>query len=177
MNAPTTPTTLQPSSVQHIARQERLQLWTELLELQHRYVSALDNNRLEDWPGFFVEEGRYEIIPKENVDAGFPAPIMYCRNAGMLRDRVLSLRNANIFEDHVYRHSTSGLVITSVVDGVVHTQSSYIVVITSQAGDSSVYQAGTYLDEVVQQDGEWRYRSKRVVYDTSRVATLLATPI
>ena len=172
MNAPTIPNTLQL-----MPRQERLTLWIELLELQHRYVSALDNNRLEDWPGFFVEEGRYEIIPKENVDAGFPAPIMYCRNAGMLRDRVLSLRNANIFEDHVYRHSTSGLVITSVVDGVVHTQSSYIVVITNQAGDSSVYQAGTYLDEVVHHDGEWRYRSKRVVYDTSRVATLLATPI
>lgn len=172
MNAPTTPTI-----TQLMTRQDRLQLWTELLELQHRYVSALDNNRLEDWPGFFVEEGRYEIIPKENFDAGFPAPIMYCRNAGMLRDRVLSLRNANIFEDHVYRHSTSGLVITSVVDGVVHTQSSYIVVITNQAGDSSVYQAGTYLDEAVQLDGEWRYRSKRVVYDTSRVATLLATPI
>lgn len=172
MNAPTTPTI-----TQLMTRQERLQLWTELLELQHRYVSALDNNRLEDWPGFFVEDGRYEIIPKENFDGGFPAPIIYCRNAGMLRDRVLSLRNANIFEDHVYRHSTSGLVITSMVDGVVHTQSSYIVVITNQAGDSSVYQAGTYLDEVVQHDGEWRYRSKRVVYDTSRVATLLATPI
>ncbi len=157
--------------------QQRLPLWTELLELQHRYVHALDNNRLEDWPGFFVEDCRYEIIPKENFDAGLPAPIVYCRNAGMLRDRVLSLRNANIFEDHVYRHATSGLVITAVEEGVVHTQSSYIVVITGQAGDSSVYQAGTYLDEVVQHEGEWRYRSKRVIYDTLRVPTLLATPI
>ncbi|MNT87848.1 Anthranilate 1,2-dioxygenase small subunit [compost metagenome] len=50
-------------------------------------------------------------------------------------------------------------------------------VITGTAGESSVYQAGTYLDEVVLHEGEWRYRSKRVVYDTSRVATLLATPI
>src|SRR3990167_8524039 len=123
---------------------QRLQLWTELLELQHRYVSALDTNRLEDWPGFFVEDCRYEIIPKENFDAGFPAPIVYCRNAGMLRDRVLSLRHANIFEDHAYRHATSGLVITSVEDDVVRTQSSYIVVITGQAGDSTVYQAGTF---------------------------------
>ncbi|SDO14894.1 anthranilate 1,2-dioxygenase small subunit [Rhodoferax sp. OV413] len=157
--------------------QERIQLWTELLELQHRYVNVLDNNRLEEWPGFFVEDCRYEIIPKENFDAGFPVPIIYCRNAGMLRDRVLSLRNANIYEDHVYRHATSGLVITSVADGVVSTESSYIVVITSQAGESSVYQAGKYLDEVVQLDGAWRYRSKRVVYDTLRVPTLLATPI
>lgn len=60
-------------------KQQRLPLWTELLELQHRYVHALDNNRLEDWPGFFVEDCRYEIIPKENIDAGLPAPIVYCR--------------------------------------------------------------------------------------------------
>jgi anthranilate 1,2-dioxygenase small subunit len=59
----------------------------------------------------------------------------------------------------------------------VTTESSYIVVITNQAGESSLYQAGRYLDEVTLQDGEWRYRSKRVVYDTLRVATLLATPI
>ena len=141
---------------------QRLQLWTELLELQHRYVHALDNNRLEDWPGFFVEDCRYEIIPKENVDQGLPAPIIYCDSKKMLRDRVVSLRHANIFEDHAYRHATSGLVITSVEDDVVRTLSSYIVVITGQAGDSTVYQAGTYLDEVVQHEGEWRYRSKRV---------------
>jgi len=60
---------------------------------------------------------------------------------------------------------------------VVTTESSYVVVMTNQAGESAVYQAGKYLDEVVQQGGEWRYRSKRVVYDTSRVSTLLATPI
>ncbi len=160
-----------------LTRQEHLALWTEMLELQHRYVSALDLNQLESWPGFFVENCRYEIIPKENADAGLPAPIVYCRNAAMLRDRVLSLRHANIFEDHVYRHATSGLVITSVEDGVVKTTSSYIVVITGQQGDSSVFQAGTYLDEVVQHEGAWRYRRKRVVYDTLRVPTLLATPI
>jgi len=160
-----------------MTKQERLQLWTEMVELQHRYVSALDNNRLEEWPNFFVEDCLYEIIPKENFDAGLPAPIIYCRNAGMLRDRVLSLRNANIYEEHVYRHATSGMVIISSVDNVVTTESSYIVVITNQAGESSVYQAGKYLDEVTEQNGEWRYRKKRVVYDTLRVATLLATPI
>ena len=52
---------------------ERLLLWLELSELQHRYVSALDNDRLEAWAEFFTEDCRYEIIPKENVDAGLPA--------------------------------------------------------------------------------------------------------
>src|SRR3546814_1760605 len=74
------------------------QLWTEIAILQHQYVSALDSGNLEAWPQFFTEDCRYEIIPKENVDAGLPAPVIYCRNQKMLRDRVTSLRNANIYE-------------------------------------------------------------------------------
>jgi len=160
-----------------LTKTERLQLWVEMCELQHRYVNALDNDRLEEWPGFFIEQGRYEIIPKENADAGLPATVIFCRNAAMMRDRVLSLRNANIYEAHTYRHSTGGLVITSFDGEVVKTQSSYIVVITGQAGDSTIYQAGCYLDEVVRENGEWKYRSKRAVFDTLRVPTLLATPV
>jgi anthranilate 1,2-dioxygenase small subunit len=153
------------------------QLWMELGVLQHEYVGALDNNRLEEWPDYFTEECRYEIIPKENFDLGLPAPVIYCVNKKMLRDRVVSLRNANIYDAHTYRHMTSGLVITSIKDDVVHTTSNYVVVNTSRAGESTVYQAGCYLDEVVRVDGRWLYRSKRAVYDTSRVQTLLATPI
>jgi anthranilate 1,2-dioxygenase small subunit len=156
---------------------DKIQLWMELCELQHRYVSALDNDQLEAWTEFFTEDCRYEIIPKENADLDLPAPVIYCRNRKMLRDRVISLRNANIFEGHTYRHMTSGLVITGVDGDAVSTTSSYVVVITGQSGESGVYQAGCYQDEAVRVDGEWRYRRKRVVYDTLRVQTLLATPI
>jgi len=40
-----------------------------------------------------------------------------------------------------------------------------------------VYQAGKYFDRIMRTADGLRYRSKRVVYDTSRVQTLLATPI
>lgn len=156
---------------------ERLQLWMELSELQARYVSALDNNQLEAWSEFFTEDCRYEIIPKENVDAGLPAPVVYCRNRKMLRDRVLSLRHANIFEGHTYRHMTSGLIVISNDGEAITTTSSYVVVATGQNGDSNVYQAGIYQDELVRVNGALRYRKKRVVFDTLRVQTLLATPI
>ncbi len=154
-----------------------LQLWLELCELQHRYVHALDNNLLEQWPDFFVEECRYEIISKENSDRGLPAPIMLCRNRRMLRDRIYSLRHANIFEAHTYRHAVSGLVVTDTRGDEVSSVSSYVVINTGLAGESTVFQAGCYHDTVVKEAGLWRYKSKRVVYDTSRVATLLATPI
>ena len=77
---------------------ERMVQRFEITELFDRYAAALDNDRLEEWPGFFVEDCLYEVIPKENEDAGLPAPVIHCDNAGMLRDRVLSLRHANIYE-------------------------------------------------------------------------------
>jgi anthranilate 1,2-dioxygenase small subunit len=156
---------------------EQTKLWFELLMLQARYVNALDNDRLEDWPGFFTEDCLYEIVPRENDDAGLPVGIIHCTNQRMLRDRVVSLRNANIFEEHSYRHMTSGLVIVRETVDEVETESSYLVVQTLSDGESFVYQAGRYLDRVVRVNGTWRYAEKRVIYDTSRVQTLLATPI
>ncbi|GAB7546895.1 anthranilate 1,2-dioxygenase small subunit AndAd [Cupriavidus sp. 8B] len=154
-----------------------MKLWFDLYMLQNQYINALDNDRLEDWPAFFTEDCLYEIVPRENADAGLPVGIIYCSNQRMLRDRVVSLRNANIFEEHSYRHMVSGLVILNQSADVVETQSSYIVVQTRTDGESFVYQAGRYLDRVVRRDGQWRYAAKRVIYDTSRVQTLLATPI
>jgi anthranilate 1,2-dioxygenase small subunit len=154
-----------------------LMLRLELMMLQDRYVSALDNDRLEDWPKLFVEDCFYEIIPKENEDLGLPAPLIHCDSAAMLRDRVISLRNANIYEKPTYRHFVSGLEYERLDEATVSMTSNYVVINTSVAGETSIYQAGRYLDRVVRTDNGWRFQSKRVVYDTSRVQTALAIPI
>jgi anthranilate 1,2-dioxygenase small subunit len=75
-------------------------LWYELHRLQERYVSVIDADRLEEWPNFFTEDCVYEIIPKENADLGLPMGIMHCFGRAMLRDRITSLRQANVFEPH-----------------------------------------------------------------------------
>lgn len=152
-------------------------LWFELFQLQERYVALLDNDRLEEWPELFTEDGHYEVVPKENDDMGLPIGLIHCDNRRMLRDRVTSLRNANIYEAHSYRHMTSGLIFKATDADTVEMQSNYVVVQTRANGESAVYQAGRYIDRVVRTPEGWRYRSKRVVYDTSRVQTLLATPI
>lgn len=154
-----------------------MKLWFELHLLQARYFNTLDNDRLEQWPDFFIDDCLYEIVPRENADMGLPVGIIHCSNKSMLRDRVVSLRNANIFEAHSYRHMASGLVVTGQAGDSVETESSYVVVQTRSNGESFVYQAGRYLDRVVRTADGWRYASKRVIYDTSRVQTLLATPV
>lgn len=156
---------------------EKMALWFDLYQLQQQYVAALDNDRLEEWATLFTEDCLYEIVPRENFESGLPVGIIYCDSQRMLRDRVVSLRHANIFEAHSYRHMTSGLTIRQLDADTVECESSYVVVQTLQNGESFVYQAGRYLDRVVRGEAGWRYASKRVIYDTSRVATLLATPI
>ena len=156
---------------------EEMILWYELHRLQERYVSVIDSDRLEEWPNFFTEDCVYEIIPKENADLGLPMGIMHCFGRAMLRDRITSLREANVFEPHTYRHITSGLQLAPVDADTVDIQSNYVVVQTLTDGESRIYQAGRYFDRVVHSAGGWLYQRKRAVYDTSRVQTLLVTPV
>ena len=59
---------------------------------------------LERWSDFFTEDGAYKIISRENYDAGMALGIMSCDGRGMMRDRILALRTANVFEPHTYCH-------------------------------------------------------------------------
>jgi anthranilate 1,2-dioxygenase small subunit len=154
-----------------------LLLRLELMALSDLYTSILDNDRLEDWPGMFVDDCLYEIIPRENEEMGLPAPVMLCDNIRMLRDRVVALRHANIYEKVAYRHMVSGLEFTAAEDGTITATSSYVVVNTSLAGFSEVYQAGSYRDIIVRTETGLRYKSRRCVFDTLKVQTLLAVPI
>jgi len=156
---------------------DELMLWFEMHRLQERYIRVIDSDRLEEWPDLFTDDGVYEIVPKENADLGLPIGIMHCFGSGMLRDRITSLRNANVFEPHNYRHLTSGLDITQIDTNTVETQSNYVVVQTLTDGETRVYQTGRYFDRVVGTEKGWRYQRKRAVYDTSRVQTLLVTPV
>jgi anthranilate 1,2-dioxygenase small subunit len=154
-----------------------MELRQRLCALQDEYITALDTAMLDAWPEMFVEDCRYEIIPKENVDMGLPAPLMLCEGKGMLRDRVVSLLNANIFAPQIYRHFVSGLQFQLQDDGSIAAQWSYLVINTSMLGESVVYQTGRYHDLVVEHEGRLRFKAKRCIYDTSRVQTLLAIPV
>jgi len=71
----------------------------------------------------------------------------------------------------------SGLSVETRDADTVALESNYLVINTGQEGTSTVYQAGCYRDLVVRTPEGWRFKEKRVIYDTLRVATLLATPI
>ena len=63
-----------------------------LAELNAAYAAAIDNDRLEEWPDFFVDDCLYKITSAENHRRGYAAGIVYADSRAMLRDRVTALR-------------------------------------------------------------------------------------
>lgn len=141
------------------------------------YAHAIDDDRLEEWPDFFVEDCTYRLIDRFSHAKGRPVGVMECSSRGMLQDRILALREANVYEPHVYRHLLSGTRITGEKDGVYGVETSYAVIRTMQEGDMTIFSAGKYVDEIVFEGGDPKFRSRIVVCDSNRIHTLIVIPI
>jgi anthranilate 1,2-dioxygenase small subunit len=142
-----------------------------------RYVASLDEDRLEDWPGFFAEDCRYQIISSENYEQGLPIGIFFADSRRMLHDRIGALRQANIYEPQRYRHLVSSTLILGVEDGIVRAQSNYMVARIMDDGATTLFSTGRYLDRVTLRGPEPLFTEKLVILDSRRIDTLLALPL
>jgi len=149
----------------------------ELEALYTDYVHCLDDDALEAWPDFFVEDGFYRITSAENFAAGLPLGIVYLTSRAMLVDRVMALRNANIYEPQRYRHQVSAIRVGAEQDGALAVTANLLVVRTMQDGGMTLFAAGRYVDRVVRQGGGWKFARKDVVLDSRQIDTLLAIPL
>jgi anthranilate 1,2-dioxygenase small subunit len=149
----------------------------QIEELLARYSHTIDNDALETWPDFFLADGQYLVTTRENHVKGWPVGIMYCDGQGMMQDRVTGLRQAIVFEPHVYRHVVGSLLIGAEDDGSYAVESNFHILRTGADGTIITYGCGRYLDEIVVQDGKMRFRKRTVVLDSSRIDTLLVIPL
>lgn len=141
------------------------------------YAACLDEVRLEDWPGFFTEDGSYGLWSRENVDAGLPAPMFLCTNQRQMKDRVTSYREANIYPDHWNRHLISAVQIVGSDAATIEANSNYAVLQTRQDGESFIYQAGRCFDHFVRDGERLLLKRRKIVYDTLAVRTLFVLPV
>ena len=147
----------------------------EIEQLHARYAHALDDDRLEDWPNFFTERGIYRIATAENEARGLPLPVVYCEGRKMLRDRVQSLRHANIYEPQRYRHMFSAVLIEEETPASVKSIASFLVVRIMENGETMLFASGRYIDSI--SVPAMRYEERVVICDSRRFDTLLAIPL
>jgi 3-phenylpropionate/cinnamic acid dioxygenase small subunit len=148
-----------------------------LAALNTDYASCIDADRLEDWPGLFLEHCLYKITTADNHRLGYAAGVVYADSRAMLTDRVAALREANIYERQTYRHIVGMPALRPAEPGEIAAETPFLVVRTMRDGRMDLFAAGVYLDRVREDSGRLRFAQRLVVCDSSRFDTLLAIPL
>jgi anthranilate 1,2-dioxygenase small subunit len=146
-------------------------------ELIATYVDCIDEDRLEEWPDFFVEQCCYLITSRASHEAGMPHSIVYAASRGMLVDRVTARSRANIFEPHRYRHLVGPARIDRVADGVAEARTNFFAVRIMHNGDSQLFATGRYLDRIDVAQAPFRFIERLVILDSQKIDTLLVLPL
>jgi anthranilate 1,2-dioxygenase small subunit len=148
-----------------------------LHDLFAEYGARLDAGRYEDWIGLFAEECRYQVLPRENADAGLPVALIFCDSRAMLEDRIRALQEANKYNIHSDRHLIGLPRIVDADAAGVDVEAPFAVFQTDQEGGTTLFATGLYRDRLVSEGGRLRIRDKLVLLDTYAVPSLLATPL
>jgi anthranilate 1,2-dioxygenase small subunit len=146
-------------------------------DLMDEYAERIDANRLEEWLDLFTEDATYQIIPRENFDRGLPVSIMLCTNKNMLRDRIVSLREANEYNLHYDRHIVGNVRVREHHEGCWRLEANYAVFQINLEGQARLFAVGRYFDEVRYEGARLLFCKKQAVLDAFSVPTLLATPL
>jgi 3-phenylpropionate/cinnamic acid dioxygenase small subunit len=153
-----------------------LQTQWAVQDLNTRYAAAIDDDKLEIWPDFFVEQARYRVTTADNVAQDFPISMIYATSRAMLRDRVKALRDANVYEAQRYRHILGPPLIAEVAGGAVRASTNFLVVRIMHTGETLLFASGRYEDHVVLESRP-QFAEKTVILDSRQIDTLLAIPL
>ena len=149
----------------------------EVEELYYEYVECLDDEDLERWPEFFVEDCLYKIIPRENFERNLPIALMRCESKGMLKDRVTTVRETSVYAPRSLRHLLSNIRIKGNDNGQLRVQANYAVLETLSDEETHIFNAGKYVDLVVREDGRLKFKEKLCIFDSILVPGSLIYPI
>jgi 3-phenylpropionate/cinnamic acid dioxygenase small subunit len=148
-----------------------------VLDLNARYAEAIDEGRLEEWPDFFTDDGRYRVTTAENVAQNLPLSLIYATSRAMLRDRIKALREANIYEAQRYRHMLGPSRIEPAEQGALRVRTSFMVARIMHTGETMLFATGSYRDVVVLDGETARFAERTVILDSRQIDTLLAIPL
>lgn len=150
---------------------------TAVQDLFDAYMDCLDDERFEEWPAFFTENGVYKIVARENVERNLPLATWSCFSRGMMQDRVVAIRNACVFSARYMRHVAGVVRITGEENGAYAANLSFSVFETLQDEGTKVFLVGKYRAKIALTEEGPRFQELLVIYDTSLIPGLLVFPV
>lgn len=146
-------------------------------ELYARYAACLDDARFTEWPEFFTDDCTYRVVPRENYDRGLPLSTLAFESKGMLRDRVYAITETLFHEPYHQRHLITGILAEPADGGGFRVRANYLVIRTKSGSLSEVYNAGRYVDHIVDVTGALRFREKLCIFDSELIPNSMIYPL
>ena len=156
---------------------EALLLQLEIDQLNARYAAALDERRFEEWPEFFLPDGKYTVQARENFDRKLPLARIALESQGMMKDRVYGVTHTIYHGPYYMRHVVSPARVLAHENGRIRAQANYAVFRTRPGDTSEVYNVGRYIDHIVRTPAGLKLASRLCVYDSEMVLNSLIYPI
>jgi salicylate 5-hydroxylase small subunit len=154
-----------------------LEMFFQLQALYTDYALAVDSGHWDAWPEFFTDECEYKLQPRENHERGFPLSTLSFESKGMLMDRAYAIRETLFHDPYYQRHVVGTPVVREVRDGVIHSEANYAVFRTKYNKDSTVFNVGRYIDEVVTTPQGLKFAKRWCIYDSEMIPNSIIYPI
>ena len=156
---------------------ETLMLQLEVDALNAAYAAVLDERRFDEWPGFFLEEGRYTVRSRENHERGLPLALIDLESQGMMKDRVYGITQTIYHGPYYTRHVIGTAQVLGIEGECIRAQANYAVFRTRPGGASEVYNVGRYVDDIMRTGDGLKLARRLCVYDSEMILNSLIYPI
>jgi anthranilate 1,2-dioxygenase small subunit len=140
-------------------------------------ADLLDDDRVESLPDHFVDDCLYRVTTRENYDEGLPGGLMYCDGIAMLRDRILAIRETQVYEPRSWRHFLSGVRILGVDGDTIRARANFLVTEAMSDEEPRLFMVGRYFDVLTRRDGRLMFKERIAVCDNHHVRRSLIMPL
>jgi anthranilate 1,2-dioxygenase small subunit len=147
-------------------------------QLIYEWARRIDENRVEAITDLLTPSGRYTVQSRFNLDRNLPHCSIDCHSPAQLRDRILSMRIANIYEPHHYRHMISGIQILHKENDQLEVVSNFSIIRTMELdGQIQIIFTGQARDLVEMDEEQTLFAKRHLIFDSRAIETLLVIPI
>ncbi len=160
-----------------LERSSALPSRADLAPFYDAYFETLDDGRIADWPDFFMEQCSFQIIPRENYEAGYQLCTIQADSRGMVIDRAQSISKTQMFAPRYCRRFYSGLRATGTEGAAIRVRQNVLVVQTLVDGPSEILICGVGHD-LIEEGGPYgfRFRERILVIDSEMIPNSLIYP-
>lgn len=149
----------------------------ELRDLYEEIADRLDSDDVEAFPGYFVEDCCYQVVSRENFSEDLPTAALYCDGMDMLRDRVVALRESQVYVPRTWRHFISGVRIMAEQGTEIHARANFLVTECMADREPTVFLVGQYQDILTRVDGRLLFKQHLAIYDNHHIKRSLIVPV